>query len=515
MNTTSLPSRLALPEPHVGSPASKDESDQGYFIDVTGKRHRFAPAQAAWFSELEPKPHYAQAALEAGIFLGLQTISYWARPAANQFDWDDPAFTNRLNLTAVRFDNNLAFTNFVLHPLSGGGSYWIARVNDVSVPESELYSAVASVVWEFALEWREEVSVNDMIVTPAGGIPLGAFASELADYLNSAPENPTLEKNAAKTVLAFPRLLHPWRVDPNSGPGRLPPDSLGFSSAFWHRFRVGYETAAVDSGRGTDRLNGIQADGELVSMAGFLRPGRFDKLFAHDNFTEVHLRVGFDPDGFTDVQFRSSGTLVGWYSQSFQPAPHGVSGHGELLGLANGLRYVERAYAHARDMFATVDILGLSSGLWLGFGRLNVRVLGDVHYDFGAAQSLALSQYRLEHPYDTLKSVLEVQGYDFGMGPDARLRAEVSTLGVSFGAYADYGFLKMIGGLDRWAERVTREDSAHDVIFEYGSFVRFETPWAPLYLAGALDFTDRKSVLDRFTVQRHDLRIGASAGLSF
>lgn len=503
------------PRPAMAEPGTAPLAQGDYFVDVEGAKHSFAPVQAAWFSEVEPKPHYVQAAIEAGIFLGLQTISYWARPAANQFDWDDPAFKNRVNLTAVRFDNNLAFTNFVLHPMSGAGSYWIARVNDVPVPEAELYSSVSSILWEFALEWREEVSVNDMIVTPAGGIPLGAFVSELSDYLNSAPENPTVAKQAAKTVLAFPRLLHPWRVDPNSGPGHLPPDSLGFSSAFWHRFRVGYELARVDNGRNTDRLDVIQADAELVSMAGFLRPGHFSKVFAHDNFTEFHLRVGFTPSGYTDVQFRSSATLAGWYSQNFRRVRHGVTGHGELLGLTNGLRYVERTYGQARDMFATTNIFGLSSGLWLGLGRLKLRLLADAHYDFGAAQSLALPQFRAEHPTAQVKSVLEVQGYDYGIGPFGRVRGEVSTLGFSVGGYVDYGFLKMIDGLDRWEERNTHEVDALDTILEYGAWARLEPSWFPMYVAGGLDFTSRTSAFGAYRAERFDTRLGASAGLSF
>jgi hypothetical protein len=508
--STALSAQPALAEPGPAPPAQSD-----YFVDATGHEHAFGPAQAAWFGELEPKPHYVQAAIEAGIFLGIQTISYWARPAANQFDWDDPAFKNRVNLTAVRFDNNLAFTNFVLHPISGAGTYWIARVNDVPVPEAELYTAAASIIWEFALEWREEVSLNDMIVTPAGGIPLGAFASELSDYLNSAPENPTFGKQTAKTVLAFPRLLHPWRVDPNSGPGRLPPDSLGFSSAFWHRFRIGYELAKVDNGKNTDRLDVIQADGELVSMAGFLRPGRFSKIFAHDNFTELHLRVGFTPSGFTDVQFKGNGTLAGWYSQSFRGVRHGVVGHGELLGLSNGLRYVERTYGHARDMFATAHIYGLSTGLWLGLGQLKLRLLADAHYDFGAAQSLALPQFRADHPNAHVKSVLEVQGYDYGMGPFTRVRGELSTFGFSVGGYIDYGFLKMINGLDRWEDRNPQEVNALDTILEYGGWVRLEPSLVPLYVAGGLDFTSRTSAFGDYRAERFDTRIGASAGLSF
>lgn len=487
----------------------------GYFFDLDGQRRAFRPAQAAWFSEDGPKPRYTRAALELAILLGLQTISYWARPAANQFDWDDPTFTNRLNLTAVRFDNNLAFTNFFLHPLSGALSYWFARMNDVNVPLSELYAIAGSIIWEFALEWREEVSLNDLIVTPAGGVPAGAFAAVLSDYLSSTPEKPTVPKQTAEAVLAFPRLMHPWRVDPNSGAGRLPPDNLGFSSAFWHRFRIGFEASSVSVENRHDQLTGLQVDGEIVSMVGMLRPGRFYKVFAHDNFTEAHFRIGFTPRGHTDVEFRTSATLVGWYSQDFRAVRRGVAGHAVMVGIPYGLRYVERTYAQSRDMFGNVDLFGISSGLWLGLGRLRLRVLADVHYDFGAAQSLSLPRYKLEHPHQQLKSVLEVQGYDYGAGPFGRIRGEVNVDGVTFGGYADYGLLRMIDGLDRWEERNPFETNGHDTIFEYGTWLRYEPPQIPLYVTGALDFTARKSTLGEITTDRFDRRMGASIGMSF
>ncbi len=511
-----LPPYLALPKPGSSKAARiAAEARDGYFIDLRGWKRPFRQTQEAWHSEWGVKPHYWRAAAEAGLFLGLQTISYWARPAANSFDWDDPEFVGRVNLTSVRFDNNLAFTNFVLHPFSGAGAYWIARINDITIPEAELYASVSSILWEFMLEWREEVSLNDLIVTPAGGIPLGAFASELSDYLGSAPEEETLEKRAAQTVIGFPRLIHPLRPDPNSGRARLPPDSLGFSSAFWHRFRIGYEHASVDNGEQSDRIDGIQADGELVSMVGFLRPGSFKKVFAHDNFTEFHLRVGFTPSGFTDVEMRSSGTLVGWYSQNLTAGRHGSYGHAAMLGLPNGLRYVERTYGGARDMYASTAIFGLSGGLWLGLGRVRTRFLADAHYDFAAAQSLALAAYRFEHPLEQVKSVQDIQGYAFGMGPSGRVRAELSSFGVTVGAYVDYARYRTIGGIDRWQERIQREASGYDIVLEHGTWLMVEPPWVPLYARASMDFIDRKSVIADHVAERRDVQFGASVGLSF
>jgi hypothetical protein len=295
----------------------------------------------------------------------------------------------------------------------------------------------------------------------------------------------------------------------------MPPDSLGFSSAFWHRFRIGYEGVSVNNGYATDRLNGLQADGELVSMVGFLRPGRFQKVFAHDNFTEFHLRLGFTPSGFTNVEMRSSGTLVGWYSQNLTAGRYGSYGHAVMLGLPNGLRYVERTYGQSRDMYASTDIFGLSGGLWVGLGRVRTRVLADVHYDFGAAQSLALLQYRQEHPFEQVKSVQDVQGYAFGMGPSGRVRAELSSFGVSIGGYADYGLYRSIGGMDRWQDRIQQEPSGYDTVLEYGSWLMVEPEWLPFYARGSIDFIERKSVIADHVVERIDVQFGASAGLSF
>src|SRR6185436_962922 len=170
-----------------------------------------------------------------------------------------------------------------------------------------------------------------------------------------------------------------------------------------------------------------------------------------------------------------------------------------MVGIPYGLRYVERTYAQSRDMFGKVNLFGVSSGVWRGFGGLRLRVLGDVHYDFGAAQALSFPRYKLEHPHQELKSVLEVQGYDYGIGPSGRIRGEVAIHGVTFGGYADYGLLRAIGGLDRWEEQSPFETNGHDTIFEYGTWLRYEPPNIPFYVTGALDFTARESTLGEVT----------------
>lgn len=424
---------------HVSGTVAPSSADDGidYFVDLADQRRPFHAVNQVWFPPYGKNPHYGRAFAEMGVLLALGTIYYWARPSINEYDWDLPTLRDRLTFHAVRFDNNLALTNFVSHPFAGSTYYGAARLNGLSVPESALYATVTSAFWEYVLEFREQVSINDMIFTPAGGIPIGAFFAQLTDYVRSAPEGGGVGNHIAGSTVGLPRLLHSRDEDPNRGVSRLPPDSLGFSSAFWHRFRLGYELSSVGvSGHGTSTQSIVAADGEIVGMPGFLRPGRFKKVFAADTFSELHGRVGLTP-GTSYAQLRSSATLVGAYQQDFRPAPHGTVGHAEMIGLHTGVRYVETRYAGVHDMYASTPLFGLSLGSWLGMGPLKARILADLRYDFAAARSLSLPAFVARHGDESLKSVLTVQGYQFEMGIAGRIRTELEAYGFSLGAYLD------------------------------------------------------------------------------
>ena len=153
------------------SAIAQDGAD--YFIDRRGDLRKFDHEYRVWFTDREPHP--IRAAAEALIWIGLGTAYYWLDPLANSEDWDDPSVLDKLRGEALTFDNNLVSTNFILHPIAGAAVYGTARVNGLSVPASFAYVAASSLAWEFALEWREQASVNDLIFTSIGGVSLGEF----------------------------------------------------------------------------------------------------------------------------------------------------------------------------------------------------------------------------------------------------------------------------------------------------------------------------------------------------
>jgi hypothetical protein len=337
----------------------------------------------------------------------------------------------------------------------------------------------------------------------------------VSDYVWSAPPAGSVGNEIARYVVGWPRALHPRSVDPDRTGGGMPRDSLRLSSAYAHRFRLGYEGSGVHAtGAGGATLHTAVAGGELVAMAGFLRPGRFSKVFASDNFTELHGRVSFSEGSLAEVDMRGAGTLVGAYGQDFRAGAGGPVGHGEMAGLSAGIRFVERSYAGEHDLFSSVHLFGASGGFWLGMGLLRARVLTEARYDFAAVNSLAFDEFRARHPNIRVKSVLEEQGYQFALGPSFRLRMELSMAPVSIGGSVEDSRYHVVGALDRRQEVIEDVDASEGVL-EYGAFLAVAPVELPLFVRGSADFTVRRSSLGDVVARRRDERFGVAGGLEF
>src|SRR6185295_4127945 len=93
------------------------------------------------------------------------------------YDWD--GLRSKLLFQSIAFDNNKFPTNWVTHPIAGWLYYTVPRSNRLSVQESFAFALASSTFWEFLGEIREQASVNDMIVTPVSGLPIGESLVQL------------------------------------------------------------------------------------------------------------------------------------------------------------------------------------------------------------------------------------------------------------------------------------------------------------------------------------------------
>jgi len=104
-----------------------------------------------------------------GLTVGAAFMFY----SAEELNWDKMKWSNlrdNLTLKTYRWDNDRTFFNYIGHPIVGSESYLRMRMRGFTPFESFLFSFAASTVWEFAFEgWVENLSVQDMIITPIAG----------------------------------------------------------------------------------------------------------------------------------------------------------------------------------------------------------------------------------------------------------------------------------------------------------------------------------------------------------
>jgi len=80
-------------------------------------------------------------------------------------------------------DSNCFQTNWT-HALSGTMYYNFARTNGFNILESSVFTTLSSFYWEFVVEWREVISINDNIFTSFGGVSIGESFFQLGSYFN-------------------------------------------------------------------------------------------------------------------------------------------------------------------------------------------------------------------------------------------------------------------------------------------------------------------------------------------
>jgi hypothetical protein len=487
-----------------------------YYLDPLRGPTAFEPEYQLWFGDDRRPIHLVRAGLEMAGLLAIGTTYYWLLPQLNSTDWIIPDLGSKFTDPSVTFDNNMHRTNHLLHPFAGAMSYWFSRINGLSVYESSAASFLSSMFFETVLEYRETTSINDLVVTPGEGIPVGEFFFHFGDYLNSAAGHDNAAQRAFALTFGLPQYLHD-RLD---GVDRAPPstpDALGYASAYWHRFALGYGSATVASERSrSGEVHDLILDMELVAIPGFLRPGQLDVPFHQGNFTELRLRTSLAEGMLADVDLAVNADLAGWYHQSYGSSGDDLRGNAWMLAASTETRYVDRWVLGRRDLFAIAHLLGPDARLWLALGNgLAARAQADVHLDFAGMGSPAYQMWIAQYGPAGTKSVLQRHGYYFGIGGSARLSASVGFYGLELGGHAAYGAYRSIDGFDQEQQDTYRDVANTDQVLEFGASIDFSPPPVPLGVRVGWDELRHRSQMAPFSADWRDQRVAASASLRF
>ena len=469
-----------------------------------------------WFADDRREPHYLRAALEMGALLGVGTGYYWLWPAANRKDWVFPDFAVKVTDPAVTFDNNMHRTNHILHPVGGSMYYWFSRVNGLDIYESSAYAFVSSALFEFLLEFRETASINDMIFTPAGGISGGEFFFHLGDYLNSARGRDNAAQRTFAVTLGLPQYVHESWDGVTQAP-EATPDNLGFSSAYWHRFVIGYGYAAVnnelghnaelDDSRSTwssspSRDSSVRVTSILVSSTGTSPSYGFGRTLGEGALADVDLTV--------------NSNLAGLYHQDYRGSDDDLRGNAWMIAASVDMRYVDRWLLGRRDLFAVSHLIGPTAKVWSSLGAgFAVHAEGDVHLDFTGMGSPTYQEWIAQNGPSGTKSVLQMHGYYLGIGGSARAAGALDYRGIDLGGRAAYGTYRSLDGLDQEQPHVLNDVANADQILELGASLRFSPAAAPIDVSVGWDEMRHASRMGPYSAEWRDRRVFGAAAMRF
>lgn len=468
--------------------------------DTTAQRATSSPACSA---EHPREPHYGRAALEVAGVLALGTAQYWISASANAEDWDFPAWGKRLSAENVRFDNNTHLTNNLLHPLAGAAYYGVARSNGLNVCAAALYNMAANAIWEGLLEWREKVSINDLIDTSVGGFALGEFFFQLGQYVNSAPGGGAAAQRWTAHTVGFPVWIN--SAGEGTADSNASQDRLGFSAAYQHRFTLDLVDARNAVGNGTESTLGIRLDATLAHLG----IGDGTGLFADGNWTRARLSLAWSRRGLRDLELEADAILAG--AASRQTGTLGTLGW--LLGIGTGMSFLDRQTSGVADQVAQMHMTSASGAIRWDYHDLQASLLGRLNGDFATIRALALPALRSADPGAVLKSTFQ-RGYQYHVGASVQLEGALRYGLLRLEGSYSVGRYTSIEGLDRRQEAITRDVQGHEALADLRGQLALEPArWWRISFGYRRSTHDSQLAAQR--ARRRERRWEMGAGLAF
>ena len=398
------------------------------------------PARFAWFGltvvlsvsggaraeeRYRPRePNYLWPTLEMATILGCGAGWYVLDRKTNQVDWDDPPLLARFDGDAWRLDTNRFGINFVGHPLTGALSYGVARGHDLTPAEAFAFSFGTSLAWELGVEFREKVSLNDVLLTAPSGVPIGELVY--------------------RTVVEVGAKLAPG--DP------LPEDARGRFVAGRVAVVGGEPLEAPGEASGFGRLD---AQGDVVWLPGYRGSETLARGFWQAEHLSYRASVGASASG---ALFDGDATslLAGYAAQSF--APGAAVRRAFVVGVPLGFRYRAASLLGMRELLAVTRFPGVGFEARLEGASWSFAVAGEAAVHMSGLSAPTARAWRSLEAGQAGKSVFRREGYFYGAGPFAGIRASGSW--GAFGIETAVGWIaaRSLDGLDRAQEALTVDE---------------------------------------------------------
>lgn len=435
--------KLALLANGLKESNTVDLTAKGQFIDrATGIEISGKEAYNTFKDESPKNKHYLRAGIELATALGFGAIHYQIEREAMSRDWDFPTAKEAWRSKVVtgkayRFDDNSHGVNEG-HSYAGMIYYMIARSNGFTSLESALYNLAASSAWEFLVEYREVVSINDQILTPLGGFAIGEAYHQIAKIFRKN-KNSVVDQTLS-AIFDTPTAMNSW-IDGHYGSSKGKVQY--FDTDFWSK--VDIEMALVPNS--SNKVDGrATVDAQIINIGSFEKEGKTSRLISDTVFSQILYSIPVNQKtAMEDFRFTVKNVLAAYYEKNIGTDKNGnIKGYSLIIGPSNGVDFYETNKKSALvtdDWMSIVNVLGTTMRLDMYLSGYKISTTIDLFGDFAMVRSYAINKYKLDNPSAALTSVLKNQNYYYGLGTTSSLAINVSKGKIDFGAkYRDHSY---------------------------------------------------------------------------
>lgn len=482
----------------------------------------------------DPKPasgrpkKIGRAALEFGAIMAISQTNYWVNYDHWREDWEYRATwadqkRRFFGFEAWKFDTNRYGTNW-MHSLSGAINYNIARANGLDIVESMLFGVATSLYWEYIVEYKEVLSINDSILNPLSGMYIGEAWHQLGRFFATRKDSVARLLSVLNPIVSLK-----GRLDGGLGGGANPGGGghdihfdIGYST--FRAEKTSYPSSLLHLGFRAALMNSSAPDGENPSDAGAGTPvsselrtgisikgGKIEELDLFSRIVWTTLIRGNDASASGKPSW-SLGLASGFSVLN----KRGVADYDLAkvdYGDQDALRLDEPR--NFRDKFCVTHIIGPAIDAALASGDLKFRLRWDAYIDFNLMNAFALNAYSRVLPVDGLKPTLMYYGYYYGRGFSTLTAFTADWRALRLSGGAAYHAAGSIKGRERFQGAFGKDVAVNDsrLRLEFGFGIRL--PGIPARIALTWEGVGRKGTISSITESEFEDKIFADLEVVF
>ena len=451
----------------------------------------FDEAYRLYETENSRQRHFLASTFELAGMLGAGSLWYYIKIKVNKLDWDYPFSLAGLKdkLThGIRFDNNTGQFNTSNHPLAGAFYYDFWRSTGANSLEAFLIGFASSLVWETFSEWREVLSVNDMIFTSVPGAAIGEVLHQYAVFF--AKSKNTVVNKTLGILFGNAETLNYWIND--NKPKQFPLlDDSGFTADTWHQFDIfagafhGSSVAKTSSGSPHTKASsgfGVGVHTQIITIPEYEKPGQVSKLYSDTMFTELLAEGTFGVANgktkYEDLHAFLKAVFAGYMKQDLSLDTAGsLKGYSFMVGAASAYDIGMHNWQTItkQPFHAIVNVLGPTMDVSIYRSGVKIRFTIDVYPDFAAIRSFAFESYtkKMGENLGVIRSVLTEHQYYYAFGVTVNAKMAVQFHDFEVGGSVNSSYLDSIQVLDRYQSQLTNNFRLSDAMNRYQAWISY------------------------------------------